>query len=328
VLASLRGQTLPAEQWEFLLVDNASRQPLEEIWDISWHSRGRHIREVKLGLTHARLRGIEESSGELLIFVDDDNLLAKDFLQRAATISAQFPVLGAFGSGKLEPEFEVQPPPELRSNFNLLALRSVPSALWTNNVRDAQCKPWGAGLCITRHVANFYRRFVPELGITAVLDRRGQLLFSGGDDVFSRVAAQVGLHFGVFPELQITHLVPAGRLNQDHLLRLIHGHSLSHGVLDYVLDGTCPQRTDLVRLVQLLLHGMMNGLFSMRRQWAALRGAADAAKFISANCLRPAITTESRERLAPSGLQHDPAIRTLSKLTETGLKSDGFRQHL
>jgi glycosyltransferase involved in cell wall biosynthesis len=35
VLASLRGQTLPAEQWEFLLVDNASRQPLEEIWDIS-----------------------------------------------------------------------------------------------------------------------------------------------------------------------------------------------------------------------------------------------------------------------------------------------------
>src|SRR6516165_2680410 len=82
VLASLRGQTLPAEQWEFLLVDNASRQPLEEIWDISWHSRGRHIREVKLGLTHARLRGIEESSGELLIFVDDDNLLAKDFLQR------------------------------------------------------------------------------------------------------------------------------------------------------------------------------------------------------------------------------------------------------
>jgi hypothetical protein len=30
VLASLRGQTLPAEQWEFLLIDNASRQPLTE----------------------------------------------------------------------------------------------------------------------------------------------------------------------------------------------------------------------------------------------------------------------------------------------------------
>ena len=54
VLASLRGQTLPAEQWEFLLVDNASKQPLAETWDISWHSCGRHVREEELGLTGAR----------------------------------------------------------------------------------------------------------------------------------------------------------------------------------------------------------------------------------------------------------------------------------
>src|SRR6516164_8039420 len=151
VLAALRGQILPAEQWEFLLVDNASEHPLAEIWDISWHSRGRHIREPELGLTPARLCGIRESSGELLVFVDDDNLLAQDFLQHAAAISAQFPVLGAFGSGILEPEFEVQPPPELHSKFHLLALRRVASALWTNNPRDSECKPWGAGLCVTRH---------------------------------------------------------------------------------------------------------------------------------------------------------------------------------
>jgi hypothetical protein len=189
------------------------------------------------------------------------------------------------------------------------------------------------GLCITRKVANFYRQFVPELGITAVLDRRGKLLFSGGDDVFSRVAAEVGLHFGVFPELQITHLIPEGRLNQDYLLRLIHDHSLSHGVLDYVLDGTCPQRTDLVRLVHLLLHGMTNGLLSMRCQWAASREAADAAKFISANCLRSLRFGRGyydgiQGRLSPSGLQHAPAIRTLRKLTEKGVKSDSLEQHL
>ena len=71
VLASLRGRTLPAEQWELLLIDNASEQPLAEIRDISWHPRGRHISE--LGLTLARLRGIQESDGGLLVFVDDDN---------------------------------------------------------------------------------------------------------------------------------------------------------------------------------------------------------------------------------------------------------------
>ena len=97
------------------LVDNASKQPLAETWDISWHSRGKHVREDELGLTAARLRGIHESNGELLVFVDDDNLLAPDFLDQATAISAQCSVLGVFGVGLFEPEFEIHPPPKLRS---------------------------------------------------------------------------------------------------------------------------------------------------------------------------------------------------------------------
>jgi hypothetical protein len=48
VLESLPAQTLSAKQWEFLLVDNASGQPVAETWDISWHSCGRHFREEEL----------------------------------------------------------------------------------------------------------------------------------------------------------------------------------------------------------------------------------------------------------------------------------------
>jgi hypothetical protein len=287
VLASLRRQTLPAEQWEFLLVDNASKQPLAEISDISWHPRGRHIREDELGLTAARLRGIQESSGELLVFVDDDNLLAPDFLDHATAISARSSVFGVFGAAILEPEFEVPPPVELRPRLDLLAVRNVPSALSSDNARDVQCIPWGAGLCVTRRVANFYRQFVADLGITAVLDRRGQRLFSGGDDLFSRIAAEVDLRFGVFPQLWVTHLISAGRLNQPYFVRLIHDQALSHGVLAYMLDGIRPQGIDLVRFARLLLHAMKNGLFSMRCQWAESRGANDAAQFISANGLKP-----------------------------------------
>jgi hypothetical protein len=112
-------------------------------------------------------------------------------------------------------------------------------------------------------------------------------LFSGGDDLFSRVAAASGLHFGIFPELQITHLISASRLNRHYLFRLIHDHALSHGVLAYMLDGIQPQRIDLGRLVHLLLHAMKNGPFSARCQRAALQGADDAAQFISADRLTP-----------------------------------------
>jgi glycosyltransferase involved in cell wall biosynthesis len=306
VLASLRGQTLPAEQWEFLLIDNASTRPLEEMWDISWHSRGRHIREDEIGLTPARLRGIHESNGKLLVFVDDDNVLAPDFLDQATAISARYPVLGVFGAGILEPDFEVQPPAKLRPRLGLLALRSVPSALLNNNASDAQSKPWGAGLCVTRRVANFYRQLVPDLGIAAVLDRRGPRLFCGGDDLFSRVAAESGLRSGLFPDLRITHLISAGRLSQHYLVRLIHDHALSHGVLDYMFDGIQPVRTDLLRCGRLILHGVKNGPFSMRCRWAASRGADGAAQFISANRLKPlglgrTSTGGTTERLLPFG---------------------------
>jgi glycosyltransferase involved in cell wall biosynthesis len=287
VLASLRGQTLPAKQWELLLVDNASNRPLAKTVDISWHWRGRHIREDELGLTAARLRGIQESSSELLVFVDDDNLLAPNFLVRAAAISMRCPDLGAFGAGILEPEFEVQPPVTLRPRLGMLALRHERSALWSYNATDTRCRPWGAGLCTTRRVANFYRQLIPGLGITPVLDRRGKHLFSGGDELFSRVAAEFGLRFGVFPELCITHLISGGRLNPQYLVRLIHDHALSRCVFDYMFDGIQPVRTDLVRYGRLLLHAVKNGVFSMRCQWAQSRGSDGAAQFISANQLKP-----------------------------------------
>jgi glycosyltransferase involved in cell wall biosynthesis len=270
-----------------LLIDNASRQPLAEAVDISCHPRGRYVRENRLGLTAARLRGIQEASGELLVFVDDDNLPAPDYLAQATAISARCPDLGVFGAGILEPEFEIQPPVELRPRLGLLALRREPSALCSHKSADTHCRPWGAGLCVTRRVANFYRQLVADLGITPVLDRRGKRLFCGGDDVFSRVAAEFGLSFGVFPELCITHLIPAGRLDRHYLFRLIHDHALSHGVLNYMLDGIQPMRTDLIRYARLILHGVKNGPFSMRCQWAASRGANGAAQFISANRLKP-----------------------------------------
>ena len=324
VLSSLRAQTFPVGQWEFLLIDNASKQPLAESWDISRHPHARHIREDELGLTAARLRGIRESNGDLLVFVDDDNVLAPDFLAQAKAIAARCPVLGVFGAGILEPEFEVQPPAKLRPHLHRLALRTMQSVLWSNNVKDAQSTPWGAGLCVTRRVANFYQKFVEDLSINAVLDRRGKRLFSCGDVVFSRVAAQVGLAFGVSSALRITHLISARKLHRHYLLRLVHDSSLSDGVLSYILEGTQPARIDLVWFVHLLLHGMKNGLFSMRCQWAGARGQDSAAQFISANGLIPrkALIQGAQETCFPTSLQPSSVI----PFYEGTVTSQAFRQ--
>src|SRR5215472_13106955 len=89
VLEALQVQTLPIEQWELLLVDNASKESLDGKWDLTWHPKARCIRENQLGLTPARLRGIREAHADVLVFVDDDNLLASDYLEQAGVVSSE-----------------------------------------------------------------------------------------------------------------------------------------------------------------------------------------------------------------------------------------------
>jgi glycosyltransferase involved in cell wall biosynthesis len=104
VLRALEMQTLDKRRWQYLLVDNASEKPLASRAELTWHPKGRHISEARLGLTAARLRGIGESTGELLVFVDDDNVLDPHYLEVALQLAAEWPEIGAF-SGQVQPQF-------------------------------------------------------------------------------------------------------------------------------------------------------------------------------------------------------------------------------
>ena len=305
-LESLQAQTLRRDTWELLLVDNASEQRLAESWDLSWHPNHSHFREDELGLTAARLRGIKEACGELLIFVDDDTLLDPDYLERAVNLRHAHPHLGLFGAGVVTPEFEVQPLPETEPWLHFLALRAVSSSLWTNNPRDVGCAPWGAGLCVTRPIATAYVEWIRQFNLSSILERQGEKhLFCGEDDLFSFASAHAGFGFGIFPELRIIHLIRARRVTKPYLLRLIHDHAYSHGVLRYKLFGEKQCNLDFVEAVRILLHGVRRGRFSMRCRWAAARGRQRALRSILGQGKVPAQSIGPVE--APSALSA-PAV--------------------
>ena len=286
-LAGLRAQLMDKAEWELLLVDNASQEPLGASVDLSWHPNARCLREDEIGLTPARLRGIKEAKGDLLLFVDDDNVLVPDYLVETLAIMNAHGFLGVIGAGNLDPEFETQPSREVRGVLSLLALRNVDSARWSSNVMDGPTLPWGAGLCVRREIAQHYVELVKELATAAVLDRRGGQLFCGGDDLFSWAAAERGYGFGIFPQLRINHLISASRVEPAYLLRLTHDHSFSHGVLRYLLAGNQPSSFDVMRRIRIFLHGLRNGSFSMKYHLETARGETEAAQFISDERLRP-----------------------------------------
>ena len=148
VIESLRHQTLPHEQWELLVVDNASREKVEGRVDIGWQPNARIVREERLGLTFARLRGFEEAKRELIVMVDDDNVLAPDYLANAVRIAQEHPMLGAFG-GKCLPEFEHEPPHWLKGITSGLGLRDLgeePVVYPCEGGKVGKCEGGGGGL--------------------------------------------------------------------------------------------------------------------------------------------------------------------------------------
>jgi glycosyltransferase involved in cell wall biosynthesis len=286
-LESLKRQTLDRRDWEFLMVDNASGEDLARGWDLSWHPGARHVREDELGLTAARLRGIAESRGDLLVFVDDDNVLAEDFLQHVAGIPARYPHVGVIGAGTLTPEFEIPAPPELTPRLGMLALRTVDTPLWSNDANGSDLIPWGAGMGVTRPVATAYRELLRDPTVRRVVGRRGKRLFCGEDDLFSWAAAEMGFGFGLFPELRVTHLISGGRLNRAYFLKLVHDQAYSHRVLSHLLGRRKDKTGARTRLARMLVRGLTGGFVAMRFERAGFRGQDAAEAFIAEQKLEP-----------------------------------------
>jgi glycosyltransferase involved in cell wall biosynthesis len=230
VFEALKAQTLPMPQWEMLVIDNASKEPMAAKWDISWHPMGRHIHEDELGLVPARLRGILESKAALLIFVDDDNVLQSDYLQEALKISSQWPLLGAWG-GNVEAEFEQNPEPELMPLAPLLAIRKIDKIQWSNqNSVGNHALPIGAGMCIRKIVAEKYSEMIKGDRQRKLFDRRGTSLASSGDTDLALTGCDLGYGAGLFPILKLTHLISRNRVQREYLLKLeeeiVFGHLL------------------------------------------------------------------------------------------------------
>ncbi|MDI1335075.1 MAG: glycosyltransferase [Lacunisphaera sp.] len=257
VLDALRLQQLPLVEWELLIVDNASQVAVASQVDLAWHPAGRVIREERLGLTAARLAGFAAARGEVVVLVDDDNVLAPDYLTAAAQIARDHPTLGAW-SGNVELVFEpgVTPPPVAWRSY--LTERVCRQAAVSTDPGHNDSTPWGAGMCVRQSLAAAYRRRSLENPDLHRLDLSGAQLVYGGDTDIAYFGCSLGMSKGVFPQLHVLHLIPPNRCERAYLLRVIEGHAYSewlhHWVLHKVVprDDASPVRR-LKRFVRLML---------------------------------------------------------------------------
>lgn len=248
VLDALAAQTLSPSQWDYLVIDNCSRESVAKVFDLSCVPRARVSREETLGLTPARLRGIRESRGTILVFVDDDNILAPDYLEETWRIAVDYSFLGSW-SGQCFPEFEEKPPEWTRRYWGNLAIREFAGNHWSNQPRLASTMPCGAGLTVRRSVAERYQTLHQEGGRSFQLDRKGNSLLSAGDNDLAACACDIGLGQGIFERLKLTHLISAGRLTEEYIVRLAEGIHYSSVILDALREIRTPPRNLAGRLI-------------------------------------------------------------------------------
>jgi glycosyltransferase involved in cell wall biosynthesis len=225
-LDGLRAQTLPLSKWQLALVDNASPEPgVFAKFDLTWHAAGRLVREPRLGLAYGRIAGIRATSAALLVLVDDDNVLAPDYLETVVRLFERHPHVGALG-GRSIPEWEATPEPWVHEFTGCLALRDRDGECIADCKTDAgypSCAPLGAGMAIRRIALEPWLRAVEEAGGAVPTGRRGKQLTSGEDNDIVLSALAAGWAVGYFPQLRLTHLIPAGRITREYLARLSHG---------------------------------------------------------------------------------------------------------
>jgi glycosyltransferase involved in cell wall biosynthesis len=239
VLAALAGQTAESESFRVILIDNTSEPPVRAEVLAPLHARGidaRIVVEQALGLTQARLRAAREAQGEWICFVDDDNVLAPNYLQVVLDHIRARPEAGAFGGRMLLPT-SVQSPRWAAPFLPFLGIKDLgddpQEALAPQWV---ECEPAGAGAVVHRSVMDAFCTLVTQRPAALELGRKGQGLASCDDSALMRGAYKLGRTVAYDPGLVLDHYINPSRLRFGYLMRLMYAYGESQVMLERILD--------------------------------------------------------------------------------------------
>jgi glucosyl-dolichyl phosphate glucuronosyltransferase len=211
---------------ELIVVDNGSTDSTYDIYTSTQDSSDglclKYFYVPELGLSIARNRGVNSAEGEILIFVDDDAVVAEGWLESCLKAFRDHPQAEAVG-GQVVPQSSVPLPewlvPPLTGLYSIIDLDG-------DDVRPFRGKglPVGANMALRRSVFA-YRHFSPTLG------RIGTSLVSGEEAEILLAIRQRGKEILYVPSMRVEHFIDADRLTEDWAVRRSYFAGLSQARL-------------------------------------------------------------------------------------------------
>lgn len=239
-LAAMRDLVIPeGVEWEVLVVNNNCSDRTDEV--IASHSDFLPIRrlfQALPGKSHAANLAIEHAVGDLILWTDDDVLVAPRWLAEFVEAAQRHPEAAYFG-GTVDPLFEVDPPGWIRRHMPVLgdiyAIRQFGEEIRPLGPLEF---PFGANMAIRREIHEAHR-FDVHLGPSGDDQVRGEeIVLFGGMKRHDLIGIWVGT-------ARVQHFIPAERLNRQYIWKWYFGLGRTryrqHFTADRALDVKGPR---------------------------------------------------------------------------------------
>jgi glucosyl-dolichyl phosphate glucuronosyltransferase len=199
-----------APPYEIVVVDNHSTDDTGEVIE-SFVATG-HVRSVfepVQGLSHARNRGIATATADIIAFTDDDVRVGPAWVRSIAAAFAEHPDVDVVG-GKVEPEWEADPPPWLpHAGHAPLALVDYGAEAFRIEPAHPRCLI-GANLAIRRGALERVHGFSP------LVQKVGNRLGSTEDHLCQMQLLNAGASALYDPRIVARAVVPRERLTKRY----------------------------------------------------------------------------------------------------------------
>lgn len=227
-LQSLRSQTLPADRFEVLVIDNGSTDTTKQIVESHQRSAGNfhYFYEPELGLHAGRHRGLKEASGHILVYADDDIRATSSWLAAIDGCFADSRV--AMVGGNNYPNFIGTPPGWLMRLWGQRSLggHAIPSlsilSLPEGRYPLDPFLVWGCNFSIRRQVILDAGGFHPDAMPQNLIRFRGD-----GETCVSRFVKAQGLRCMFDSRASVYHAVPAERMTWEYFRQRAYNQGIS-----------------------------------------------------------------------------------------------------
>ncbi|MEM9806455.1 MAG: hormogonium polysaccharide biosynthesis glycosyltransferase HpsE [Cyanobacteria bacterium P01_D01_bin.56] len=212
-------------QWEVIVCDNNSCDRTANVvteYQNAWLDQIslRYCFVAEQGAAFARQRGVEEACGQIVAFLDDDNLPALDWLTNVYQFAEDYPRAGAFGS-QIHGDFQGALPKGFGDIACFLAIVERGSK---PHLYDPKSKilPPAAGVAVRRKA---WLESVPD---RLFLNHKGKSAGLASEDLEAMLHIQkAGWEVWYNSDMVVTHQIPETRLQQEYLVALLRCIGLS-----------------------------------------------------------------------------------------------------